>query len=133
MITNSDYKEVIGQNGEDVFIFLDPTYLKATQSKLYGRKGILHIIFNHTEFAEQMKKCNHLWLITYDDCYEIRKNFVFANIYEWQLQYGMNNYKQGKAEKGNELLIMNYCLSEYPQSIKIPCYNLYLQQTLSLF
>jgi len=24
------------------------------------------------------------------------------------LQYGMNNYKQGKAEKGKELFIYNY-------------------------
>jgi DNA adenine methylase len=58
-----------------------------------------------------MKKCNHSWLITYDDSPEIRKNFNFANIYEWELQYGMNNYKQGKAEKGKELFISNYELS----------------------
>ncbi|MCY3864375.1 MAG: DNA adenine methylase, partial [Chloroflexi bacterium] len=32
----------------------------------------------------------------------------FANISEWTLQYGMNNYMQGKAEKGNELFIRNY-------------------------
>lgn len=36
------------------------------------------------------------------------ENFDFANIYEWQLQYGMNNYKQGRAEKGSELFISNY-------------------------
>jgi DNA adenine methylase len=65
-------------------------------------------MFDHREFADQMKKCDSLWLITYDDCYEIRKNFDFTNVYEWQLQYGMNNYKQGKSEKGNELFIMNY-------------------------
>ena len=57
-----------------------------------------------------MKKCNHSWLTTYDDCPEIRKNFEFANTYGWELQYGMNNYKQGKAEKGKELFISNYTL-----------------------
>lgn len=132
-VTNSDYKEVIGQNGEDVFIFLDPPYLKATKSKLYGRKGILHTIFDHIEFADQMKKCKYLWLVTYDDCDEIRCNFSYAHLYKWQLQYGMNNYKQGKADKGNELFIMNYSLSEYPENMKIHCNNSYLQQTLSLF
>jgi len=55
-----------------------------------------------------MKACEHSWLITYDDSPEIRKNFRFANVYEWELQYGMNNYKQGKAEKGKELFICNY-------------------------
>jgi hypothetical protein len=32
----------------------------------------------------------------------------FAYVYEWELQYGMNNYKQGKADKGKELFISNY-------------------------
>ena len=55
-----------------------------------------------------VKAFKHSLLITYDDSSEIRNNFSFANIYEWELQYGMNNYKQGKAEKGNELFISNY-------------------------
>ena len=51
---------------------------------------------------------HHKWLITYDDNPDIRDLFDFANIYEWELQYGMNNYKQEKAEKGQELFISNY-------------------------
>jgi DNA adenine methylase len=124
-ITNSDYKEVIRQDGKDVFIFLDPPYLKAAKSKLYGKKGILHTMFDHISFAHQMRECKYLWLITYDDCHEIRKNFSYAHLYEWQLQYGMNNYKQGKADKGNELFIMNYCIPHYLENMKIPCYNLF--------
>jgi DNA adenine methylase len=54
-------------------------------------------------------------LITYDDSPEIRMNFSFANIYEWELQYGMNNYKQGKAEKGSELFITNYDVPKLSQ------------------
>ncbi len=80
-----------------------------------------------------MKNCDSLWLITYDDCQEIRESFTFANIYEWQLQYGMNNYKQGKAEKGNELFIMNYHKAEYSENIKSYCKNSYSKQSLSLF
>jgi len=38
----------------------------------------------------------------------VRENFQFAQIYEWELQYGMNNYKQEKANKGSELFISNY-------------------------
>jgi len=110
-ITCLDYRELLRNGGKEVFIFLDPPYFKATKSKLYGKNGILHLNFDHSEFANEMKKCNHSWLITYDNSPEIRKNFNFANIYEWELQYGMNNYKQGKAEKGKELFISNYELS----------------------
>lgn len=107
-ITHLDYREILSDGGKEVFTFLDPPYFKATKSKLYGKNGILHTGFNHDEFADEMKRCNHSWLITYDDSPEIRKNFEFANIYNWELQYGMNNYKQGKAEKGSELFISNY-------------------------
>lgn len=107
-ITNYDYSVPLLEPGEDVFIFLDPPYLSNSHSKLYGRKGSLHTYFDHRRFAELMAACPHKWLITYDDCAEVRQNFAFAHIYPWELQYGMNNYKQGKAGKGRELLICNY-------------------------
>ena len=107
-ITNLDYRQVIHESGEQTFIFLDPPYLAATKSRLYGKNGSLHIGFNHDEFATEMKKCAHSWLITYDDSPEIRSNFSASNLYEWELQYGMNNYKQDKADKGRELFITNY-------------------------
>jgi DNA adenine methylase len=108
--TSFDYRKLLVKSNKEVFTFLDPPYFKATKSKLYGRNGILHTNFNHGEFAQSVKQCQHSWLITYDDTTEIRANFPFANIYEWELQYGMNNYKQGKAEKGSELFIANYNL-----------------------
>ena len=107
-ITLGDYNDVLQQDGEKVFIFLDPPYWNATKSKLYGVKGDLHTGFDHERFADDMKNCPHRWLITYDDSPRIRDLFRFADIVEWQLQYGMNNYKQGKAAKGNELFIKNY-------------------------
>ena len=90
------------EEGEDVFIFLDPPYYSTTNSKLYGKRGHLHTGFDHKGFAENIKKCKHLWLITYDDCEEVRRLFSFAYIHSWQLQYGMT------AKKGKELLITNY-------------------------
>jgi DNA adenine methylase len=107
-ITNFDYRALLAAPGADVFIFLDPPYLSATKSKLYGRKGALHTIFDHAAFAAALKACPHKWLITYDDSTEIRRNFSFAHIYEWELQYGMNNYGRAFAPKGKELFITNY-------------------------
>jgi DNA adenine methylase len=88
----------------------------------------LHENFDHVEFAEEMKKCRHSWLITYDDSPEIRQNFQFASIHRWELQYGMNNYKQGKAEKGAELFISNYLLSTN-DDMRVQC-NKYIQPAL---
>jgi DNA adenine methylase len=107
-ITQHDYRQLLRDGDKSVFTFLDPPYFKATKSRLYGKNGVLHTSFNHEEFAQEMKKCKHSWLITYDNSPEIRKNFSHANIYKWELQYGMNNYKQSKAEKGSELFIANY-------------------------
>lgn len=111
-ITNLDYSEVLAAEGKDVFIFLDPPYFIATRSKLYGKDGYLHTSFNHQRFAASLKQCPHQWLITYDDSPIIRQNFTLANIYEWEMQYGMNNYKQSGAAKGKELFITNYAIEQ---------------------
>jgi DNA adenine methylase len=107
-ITHGDYEKLLLEDGNGVFIFLDPPYYSTTKSKLYGKNGDLHLSFDHERFAANMKKCNHLWLITYDDCPKIRELFSFAYIYPWNFQYGMNNYKQKTARKGRELFITNY-------------------------
>lgn len=107
-ILNVDYKELLNNEGEDVFIFLDPPYSNAVKSKLYGKNGDLHTGFDYEKFAEDMKGCKHKWLITLNNSPDIVELFSFANIYEWELQYGMNNYKQKKALKGKELFISNY-------------------------
>ncbi len=107
-LTNNDYTALLFAEGEDVFLFLDPPYWKATESKLYGVRGSLHTTFDHHQFAENMKRCPHRWLITYDDSPLIREAFAFADIQTWSLQYGMNNYRQGRAAKGREVFIKNY-------------------------
>lgn len=107
-ISHGDYTDHLFEDGEGVFVFLDPPYLSATKSKLYGTNGSLHTGFNHRRFAEDMKRCKHKWLITLDDSPEIREMFDFAHIHEWELQYGMNNYKQKNSKKGKELFISNY-------------------------
>ena len=109
-ISNADFEKVVTAPGEDVFIFSDPPYLSATKSKLYGKKGALHTSFDHERFAAVMQHVGHKWLITYDDCEEVRDLFSFANIRSWELQYGMNNYKQESAAKGNEVMIANFPL-----------------------
>jgi DNA adenine methylase len=105
-ITNLDVEAVIAAPGKDVFIFLDPPYYQA--QRLYGSKGELHE-FDHDRLAHALKKTKHRFLITYDDCKEIRKLYSFAEISPWQLQYGMNNCNLANTSKvGTELFIRNY-------------------------
>jgi len=107
-ITNYDYEELVKKEGENVFIFLDPPYYSATKSALYGKNGNLHKSFDHKRFAENMKKCRHKWLITYDDSEYVRNLFSFANIIPWNLTYGMRNITESSDQTGKELFISNY-------------------------
>ena len=107
-ITDFDYEEVVNSTGENVFLFLDPPYFSATSSALYGKNGHLHKSFDHTRFAEMMKKCSHKWLLTYDDSPFIRELFSFANIADWSLMYGMRNQTPNSKQLGKELFISNY-------------------------
>jgi DNA adenine methylase len=105
-ITNIDFADIINTPGKDVFMFLDPPYYKA--KKLYGHKGNLHQ-FDHQRLADTLKNTEHKFLITYDDCSEIRHLYKWAKISDWQLQYGMNNCNLNRESKiGAELFISNY-------------------------
>lgn len=105
-ITNDDFEDLIKAPGKDVFIFLDPPYYTAT--KLYGRNGSLHT-FDHERLASALKKTKHRFLVTYDDCPEIRQLYSWATVSQWNLQYGMNNCNSENSSKiGSELFIYNY-------------------------
>jgi len=105
-ITNLGFEQVIDKPGKNVFIFIDPPYF--TASKLYGPGGSLHE-FDHELLAERLKKTDHKFLITYDDCPEIRALYEGAKIQKWSLQYGMNNCNtQHKSKIGSEIFISNY-------------------------
>jgi DNA adenine methylase len=105
-ITNESYDSLLFLEGKNVFIFLDPPYWKQRKSPLYGKKGDLNRFFDHKQFAEDVKKCKHMWLITCDDSDTIRNLFSFAHIYPWEIKY--NGMHKKKAIEGKELFITNY-------------------------
>ncbi|MBD5164901.1 DNA adenine methylase [Helicobacter sp.] len=108
----NDYQELLYKNGENVFIFLDPPYFSATKSRLYGKRGDLHTSFNHEALYKNLKNIKHKFLLTYDDSDYIRELYKDFYLQEWTLQYGMNNYKQEKANVGKELLISNFKITK---------------------
>lgn len=106
--SNQSYERLLQNNGKRVFIFLDPPYFSASKSKLYGKKGDLHTNFDHERLCEHLKNTKHHFLLTYDDSEFIRELYKDFYKLKYTLQYGMNNFKQTKANKGQELLISNY-------------------------
>jgi DNA adenine methylase len=105
-ITNTDFENVINAAGQDVFLFLDPPYY--TASKLYGNRGNLHN-FDHQRLCDTLKNTKHKFLITYDDCPQIRNLYSWAQINDWNFQYGMNNCgSEHQSKIGAELFISNY-------------------------
>ncbi|ADI62946.1 DNA adenine methylase [Trichormus azollae] len=106
-ITNLDYSQLLHGDEKNVFIFLDPPYVKAEKPKLHGKRGDLHTVFDHIRLAKSLEKCPHKWLLTYEDALQNHEDFTWTTITEWELQYGMNNYKQTKADLSKELFISN--------------------------
>lgn len=117
-ITNLDYSVLLREPGSGVFIFLDPPYVTAG-GYLYGKRGGLHREFDHARFAEECARCEHSWLITYDDCDLVRDLFDGFQIVPWKLQYAMNNAGGNRPTAGSELFIANYDISRAPRQLQL--------------
>ncbi|MCC5635504.1 DNA adenine methylase [Nostoc sp. CHAB 5844] len=109
--TCQDYQELIRKPGKNVFLFLDPPYLSAEASKLYGKLGDLHTGFNHGLLAAGLRNCSHDWLMTIDNSPEILDLYSWANFYPWEKLYSMTNAEGRKSKGGRELLVANFKLA----------------------
>lgn len=108
-LTCLDFEEVINAPaiGKNVLIFLDPPYYKAKQENHYV-KSFKNI--DHIRLAKVLKKTKHNFFLTYDDCQEVRDLYAWANIYEINFFYRLDNSNDNekKRKKGNELVITNF-------------------------
>jgi len=99
-IYNKDFSNLSELNDEEVCLYLDPPY--------YVQGKNLYPIF--MEDSEHLQLANILssrkkWVLSYDDCPEIRQMYNFANIIDVNTDYCINGKKQNWANK-NELLIL---------------------------
>ena len=118
-ISNLAYQEILSESGENLFYYLDPPYYSQRASKLYGKRGLYHTIFDHQVFADTVKMIQHKWLLSYDDSEFVRNLYsTYRNKIKFvSASYGMNNVWKNTAPKGKELLIMNYDLSQDKRTI----------------
>jgi DNA adenine methylase len=108
LITGKDFESLITRKGKNVFLFLEPPYYSAENSKLYGNKGDMHTDFAHKKLKDMLKVTNHKFLITYDDSEYIRSLYEgWTTIKAWDLKYGMRNVNKVN-QTGKELFISNY-------------------------
>lgn len=114
--TCENYSRLLQQEGEAVFIFLDPPYYTAERSGLYGKNGNLHKGFNHELLASELQQCQHPWLMTIDDSPPIRSLYNWAETYPWAKAYGMTNVGGNKSKKGAELLVANFAFQHFFQT-----------------
>ena len=103
VFTNNDYKElseiITMNNHHKIFMFCDPPYLlEESKNKLYGVNGDLHESFDHKEFHDWITFFDDSadWMITYNDCSEIRKLYSNYEIVSTSWSYGMSKGKNGK-------------------------------------
>jgi DNA adenine methylase len=112
-ITNQDYRVLMDEPGEDVFVFLDPPYM--IKDFLYGKDKEMHTSFSHDDFIEACKRCKHHWQITYNEHPYLREQFADFHMENFEFTYSMahrTDTEQGvqKRNKKEELLIYNYDL-----------------------
>lgn len=114
VVTNADYATALNEPGQGVFIYLDPPYITKRQ-KLYGQNGNLHRSFDHVRFASEITRCNHSWLVTYNDGESVSgllPESKTINHLRWEQHYGMKSGLGASIPKGQELIIANYPINE---------------------
>ena len=112
-ISSEDFEKVINApaKGNSVLMFLDPPYYKAKQENHYvcpfNKK-------DHERLVKTLQKTKFKFILTYDDCEEIRELYSWANIYEVSFFYRLDNSidNNGKRKMGAELIITNFDVDE---------------------
>ncbi len=91
-IKKADFKQSLTEH-PSMFAYIDPPYL--IRSTLYGKKGDAHRGFDHEGLAAILRKRDH-WILSYNDCEEIRALYKgFPSVVPaWK--YGMSNNKASK-------------------------------------
>jgi DNA adenine methylase len=99
-VTLADFKESLSNHDPDTFIYADPPYM-VDKPVLYGDRGSAHRHFNHSSFAEEIKKKNN-WVLSYNPNPNILELYKDYEIVYPEWTYGMSSDKKSK-----EILILN--------------------------
>lgn len=94
-IYNHDFYDFININNlinDNTLLFLDPPYFLEHKSKLYGNNGDMHEGFDHKLLFDLLNTKKN-WIVTYNNCHQIREMYKDYIIIDVNWSYGMNTTK----------------------------------------
>ena len=104
-ITNSDFKWLLDEPGNDVLVFCDPPYMKDTE---YSKSGKLYehgfTTEDHRRLRDAVARCPHRVVLSYDDHPRIRELYRKLYVHEASWTYMLRS----DGRLGRELIITNY-------------------------
>ena len=109
-ITNKSYEDLFSDS-KQVFTYLDPPY--EIKDNLYGKKGVMHNLFSHDNFAVECDRYAGHQLISYNSSALIKERFKDWIASEFAHTYTMRSvgtYNTDQASR-KELVLYNYSLS----------------------
>lgn len=91
-VKRADFTESLARH-PNIFAYLDPPYL--IRNSLYGKKGDAHRYFDHYGLAKVLINREN-WLLSYNDCDEIRDLYDGHHMITPNWKYGMSNDKSSR-------------------------------------
>ena len=112
-LTSLDFEEVLAApaQGKRVLMYLDPPYFLADQKRAYTKPFKME---DHLRLERMLRELGHAFLLSYDDCPQIRELYSWAHIYERSWFYNTAN-SSGPRKVGKELFITNYRVEHLEQ------------------
>jgi DNA adenine methylase len=97
----------------DDCVYADPPYV--IPSNLYGNRGDTHKGFDHAALAACLRERDSSWVLSYNDCPEVRALYRGHAMLTPAWTYGM-----GKSHLSSELLILSHDLAQRHQVVARP-------------
>jgi len=95
--TNLDFAEVIEDTRCRGLLYLDPPYyIKGNDLYQHGFTGE-----DHARLANALRDTEHAWVLSYDDCQEVRQLYEWANVEPLDVNYSITAIKD--KDTGNRL------------------------------
>ena len=105
-ILNQDFRRFFNRKASsDVFAFIDPPYYKADQKRAYSNSFEEE---DHMDLLLILKTAEFKFLLTYDDCDEIRELYKDFDIKDEEWMYHTANSNVTTRKLGKELFIKNF-------------------------
>jgi len=93
--TNLDYTKLLTKRGKHILYLDPPYYVKGNDLYQCGFTEQEHV-----RLAELLKDHGESWVLSYDDCPEIRKLYKWASLYSFDVNYSITALK---ADEGSRL------------------------------